>query len=143
MNRGPLPVYLEASPIFSLRVLEFYSRLRAFRHSIVVIAKREKVFTKKKIIAFIAACAVFLVLDIWMFSVLKSSYAKAILEDRKQLVLALAWLRQAKKDYPGIRLDYIEGIPGVEATSYLEVFVAALGPSVESFISTDYGEILV
>jgi iron(III) transport system permease protein len=86
------------------------------------------VFTKNRIIAFMAACAAFIVLDAWMFSAVKSSYAKSSLEDRKQLVLAIArsapsfeaaapdaagaWLKAAKRDYPGIRLHYIEGIPG-------------------------------
>jgi iron(III) transport system permease protein len=88
------------------------------------------VFTKKRILAFIAACAVFLALDIWMFSVVKSGYSKSILEDRKQLILAIArsapdgspeggdasaWLKQAKNDYSGLRLHYIEGVPGVDA----------------------------
>ena len=81
-------------------------------------------FTKRRTIAFLAACAVFAVLDLWIFSVLKSSFAKAALEDRKQLVLAIArsapaegaaaaWLTAAKKDYAGIRLHYFEGIPGI------------------------------
>ena len=85
-------------------------------------------FTKRRTIAFLAACAVFVVLDLWIFSVLKSSFAKAALEDRKQLVLAIArsapaegaaaaWLTAAKKDYAGIRLHYFEGIPGVGEVS--------------------------
>ncbi len=87
-------------------------------------------FTRKRIIAFIAACAVFVVLDIWMFSVLKSSFSKAVLQDSKQLVLAVAksapladtakkdaseeWLTTASKDNPAMRFHYIAGLPGVD-----------------------------
>ena len=89
-------------------------------------------FTKRRTIAFLAACAVFVILDLWIFSVIKSSFAKAAMEDRKQLVLAIArsapgdgspagageaaavaWLTAAKKDHAGMRLHYFEGIPGV------------------------------
>jgi len=84
------------------------------------------VFTKQKVLAFLAACAVFLVVDLWMFSVLRGSYEKAILQDKKELIVALArsapadagateaWLAEAKKAYPGLRLLHVRGIPGVE-----------------------------
>ncbi len=122
-------------------------------------------FTKKKILAFLAACAVFLVIDLWMFSVLRGSYQKTVLQDKKELIVALArsapaeaagmdpWLTEVQKAYPGLRLLHIQGIPGIaqvqaasldselkslwsarqgavsfqtgiEAASYLEVFVA-------------------
>lgn len=122
-------------------------------------------FTKKKIFAFLAACAVFLALDVWMFSALRSSHEKTVLQGKKELVTALArsapteaeavqsWLSNAQASYPGMRLLYVQGIPGVdavqmhslepafpalwsersdsaafkagvEAASYLEVFVA-------------------
>ena len=121
-------------------------------------------FTKKKILAFLAACAVFLAIDLWMFSVLRGSYEKAVLRDKKELVVALArsapaeagavqgWLAEAQRAYPGLRLLHVQGIPGadvvqassldqdltalwserkdsasfkpgIEAASYLEVFV--------------------
>ena len=130
-------------------------------------------FTKKKILAFLAACAVFLVLDLWMFSAVRGSYKTAVLRDKKELVVALArsapaeaasagaWLAEARKAYPGLRLLHVQGIPGadavqatspdqdlatlwssrrddaafkpgIEAASYLEVFVmpeaVRLGP---------------
>ena len=68
-------------------------------------------FTKQKLFAFLAACAVFLIVDLWMFSALRSSYQKAVLGDKKELVVALArsapaaaeaaetWLAEARKAY--------------------------------------------
>jgi iron(III) transport system permease protein len=86
------------------------------------------VFTKKKLFAFIAACAVFLIIDLWMFSALRTSYEKSVLGDKKELVVALArsapveagtveaWLAEAKKAHPGLRLLHVQGIPGAEET---------------------------
>ena len=85
-------------------------------------------FTKQKLFAFLAACAVFLAVDLWMFSALRASYEKAVLGDKKELVVALArsapaeaeaagtWLEEARKAYPGLRLLHVQGIPGAEET---------------------------
>ncbi len=74
------------------------------------------------------SCLVFLVIDAWMFSVLRGSHEKSVLQDKKELLLALArtapeqaggaenWLAEAKKNYPGLHLLYIRGIPGFDAT---------------------------
>jgi len=86
------------------------------------------VFTKKKIIVFLTAIAVFVALDLWMFSALKSSYSKTLLEDQRQLVTAVArsvpadpanidaWLESAAQSYPGTGILYIAGIPGIDET---------------------------
>ena len=83
-------------------------------------------FTKKKILTFAVACILFLGLDLWMFSVLKASFEKTVLADRKQIALAVArtapadtgqvgpWLRSAGADYPDLRLLYLPGTPGVD-----------------------------
>ncbi len=83
-------------------------------------------FTKNKVLVFAAACAVFLGLDLWMFSVLKGSFEKTVLADRKQIALAVArsapadpadvegWLQSAGADYPDLRLLYLPGTPGVD-----------------------------
>ena len=104
-------------------------------------------FTKQKIIAFLAACAVFLIIDLWMFSVLRGSYEKTVLQDKKELIVALArsapaeatgtepWLEESRKAYPGLRLLYVRGIPGVE-----EVQVASLDPELKGLWSTRQGE---
>jgi len=92
-------------------------------------------FTKKKIVIFISALAVFLALDYWMFSALKSSYSKTLSEDQRQLVTAVArsapadeadidaWLDSASTNYQGIGLLYLRGVPGVdeEVSSYAKV----------------------
>jgi iron(III) transport system permease protein len=100
------------------------------------------VFTKKKILAFLAVCAVFLAIDLWMFSVLRGSYEKTVLQDRKDLIVALAhstpvdagateaWLERAKKVYPGVRLLHVRGIPGVD-----EVQETSLDPDLKSLWS--------
>ena len=84
-------------------------------------------FTKQKVAAFVAACALFLALDLWMFSTLKASFEKTVLGDRKQLAVAVsrsapesaaelgAWLRASKASYPDLRLLYIPGTPGVDS----------------------------
>lgn len=99
-------------------------------------------FTKKKILAFLAVCAVFLAIDLWMFSVLRGSYEKTVLQDRKDLIVALAhstpvdagateaWLERAKKVYPGVRLLHVRGIPGVD-----EVQETSLDPDLKSLWS--------
>lgn len=97
-------------------------------------------FTKKKIIAFLAACAVFLALDLWMFSSLKSSFAKTLGEGQRQLATAVArsapadpeaveaWLETSKASYPDVGLLYVQGIPGVdESTSEFASDEALLG----------------
>ena len=92
-------------------------------------------FTKRRTIAFLAACAVFVILDLWIFSVIKSSFAKAAMEDRKQLVLAIArsapgegtsagageaaaaaWLTAAKKNPKWDKLvaPFTKPVPGSE-----------------------------
>ncbi len=83
-------------------------------------------FTKKKIIAFIAACAVFLALDVWMFGAMTTSFAKAVGEGQVQLAAAIArsapaeseavdaWLASASESYPGIGLLYSRGIPDLD-----------------------------
>ena len=69
---------------------------------------------------------VFLVIDAWIFSVLRGSYEKTILQDKKELIVALArsapgedgtvkaWLGEARKSYPALHLLYIRGIPGID-----------------------------
>ncbi|HOX49818.1 MAG TPA: ABC transporter permease subunit, partial [Spirochaetales bacterium] len=97
-------------------------------------------FTKKKIIAFLAACAVFLALDLWMFSSLKSSFAKTLGEGQRQLATAVArsapadpeaveaWLETSRASYPDVGLLYVQGIPGVdESTSEFASDEALLG----------------
>ena len=88
-------------------------------------------FTKNRILAFAVACAVFLGLDVWMFSVLKGSFEKTVLADRKQIALAVArsapadageveaWLGTAAADYPDLRLLYLPGTPGVDPVAPL------------------------
>jgi len=105
------------------------------------------VFTKKKILAFLAACAVFLAIDLWMFSVLRGSYEKTVLRDKKELIVALArsapveagtadpWLEESGKAYPGRRLLYIRGIPGVD-----EVQTASLDPELKGLWEARQGE---
>lgn len=104
-------------------------------------------FTKKKILAFLAACTVFLVIDLWIFSVLRGSYEKTVLQDKKELVVALArsapaeagavapWLEESRKAYPGLRLLHVQGIPGVE-----EVQASSLDPELKSLWSVRQGE---
>ncbi|MDP3176294.1 MAG: iron ABC transporter permease, partial [Spirochaetaceae bacterium] len=88
-------------------------------------------FTKQKVIAFLAACAVFLALDLWMFSALKSSFTKTVLEDQKQIASAVArsapsdasaipaWLDQNATAFPGVAILYLRGEPGSpEAQAY-------------------------
>ncbi|MBL8968634.1 MAG: iron ABC transporter permease [Spirochaetaceae bacterium] len=84
-------------------------------------------FTKKKIIAFLAALAVFLAADLWMFSALKGSFAKTLGESQRQLATAVAssapaeaeavpaWLQAAGTSYPGVGLLYLRGLPGIDA----------------------------
>ncbi len=83
-------------------------------------------FTKKKIITFLTALTVFLVLDLWMFSSLKGSYSKTLAEDQVLLATAVArsapaeseavepWLRSATASYGGTTFLYLKGIPGVD-----------------------------
>ena len=61
-----------------------------------------------------------------MFSVLRDSHEKTVLQDKKELLVALtrsapgenadvkAWLGEAGKAYPALHLLYIHGIPGVD-----------------------------
>ena len=74
------------------------------------------------------SCLVFLVIDAWMFSVLRGSHEKSVLQDKKELLLALArtapeqaggaenWLAEAKKNYPGLHLLYIRNKKKFDAT---------------------------
>ena len=93
-------------------------------------------FTKKKIITFIAACLVFLAVDAWMFSALKSSFVKTVREDQSQLAQAIArsvpsgvgeatpdaevvdaWLDSSRETFPGFGILYIRGVPGEDKTT--------------------------
>lgn len=61
-----------------------------------------------------------------MFSVLRASYEKTVLQDKKELLTALArtapiedgdaeaWLDDAQKGYPNLHLLYVRGIPEVD-----------------------------
>ncbi len=64
-----------------------------------------------------------------MFSVLRGSYEKTVLQDKKELLVALArsapgesgessdveaWLDEARKGYPALHLLYVRGIPGID-----------------------------
>lgn len=85
-------------------------------------------FNKKKLFVFIASLAVFAALDYWMFSSLKSSFAKSLAQDEKELGTAIAksapaddgaidaWLEAAGSTYQGVGILYIKGIPGVDET---------------------------
>ena len=106
-------------------------------------------FTKKKILAFLTACAVFLAIDLWMFSALRDSYEKTVLQDKKELIVALArsapaggdaaaadaWLAEARKAYPAVRLLHVQGIPGAD-----EVKVSSLDPELKSLWAAMQGE---
>jgi iron(III) transport system permease protein len=84
------------------------------------------VFTKKKVAAFVAACAAFLAFDLWVFSTLEGAYTKTVTENQKQLAAAVAssapldldeagvqaWLATAAKQYPDTGLLYVRGMPG-------------------------------
>ncbi len=82
------------------------------------------VFTKKKILIFIAACAVFLAADLWMFSTVKTSFEKSMTQNSKTLALAIArsaprdealatdWLDGLLQSYPGYSFYYFMGLPG-------------------------------
>ncbi len=86
-------------------------------------------FTKKKIIAFVSACLVFLCFDFWMVSTLKNGYVKAASEDQKRLATAVArsapsdpglipdWLATSAVTYPGISFHYLKGLPGEEGAA--------------------------
>lgn len=105
--------------------------------------------TKKKILAFLTACAVFLAIDLWMFSALRDSYEKTVLQDKKELIVALArsapaggdaaaadaWLAEARKAYPAVRLLHVQGIPGAD-----EVKVSSLDPELKSLWAAMQGE---
>ena len=67
-----------------------------------------------------------------MFSVLRGSYEKTVLQDKKELLVALArtapaesgeggegvdveaWFGEARKGYPALHLLYVRGIPGID-----------------------------
>lgn len=97
-------------------------------------------FTKKKIITFLTALTVFLVLDLWMFSSLKGSYSKTLAEDQVLLVKAVArsapaepeavapWLESAQASYGGTSFIYIRGLPGVDE----KIEVSALAPGLSA-----------
>ena len=69
----------------------------------------------------------FLIVDLWMFSVLRDSHEKTVLQGKKELVVALArsapgeggdvgtWLSEAKRSYPELHLLFIRGIPGLDS----------------------------
>jgi iron(III) transport system permease protein len=106
-------------------------------------------FTKQKILAFLTACAVFLAIDLWMFSALRSSYEKTILQDKKELIVALArsapaegdpavataWLEEARKAYPTLRLLHVKGLPGVD-----DVQVSSLDQDLKGLWAAKQGE---
>ena len=62
-----------------------------------------------------------------MFSVLRDSHEKTVLQNKKELLVAMArsapgenadveaWLTEAKKAYPALHLLYVRGIPGIDA----------------------------
>jgi iron(III) transport system permease protein len=61
-----------------------------------------------------------------MFSVLRDSHEKTVLQNKKELLVAMArsapvetgdveaWLAEAKKSYPALHLLYVRGIPGID-----------------------------
>ncbi len=83
-------------------------------------------FTKKKVLAFIAACCVFLAADIWMFSTIKGSFRKSTAETAKSLAQALAggapqdkalvggWVDNLAASYTGYAFLHVTGLPGEE-----------------------------
>ena len=68
----------------------------------------------------------FLIVDLWMFSVLRDSHEKTVLQGKKELVTALArsapgegsdasvWLSEAKRSYPELHLLFMRGVPGID-----------------------------
>ena len=68
----------------------------------------------------------FLIVDLWMFSVLRDSHEKTVLQGKKELVTALArsapgegsdasvWLSDAKRSYPELHLLFMRGVPGID-----------------------------
>ena len=88
--------------------------------------QEKALFTRKKIIVFLTACVLFLIVDMWMYSVLRDSHEKTVLQGKKELVVALArsapgeggdvaaWLGEAKRSYPELHLLFIRGIPGID-----------------------------
>jgi len=89
------------------------------------------VFTKKKIIVFIAACLAFLAADFWMFSTMKASFRKTMTQNSKTLAQAIAksapreeasvasWIDGLAQTYQGYSFYYFAGLPGEEG--YREV----------------------
>lgn len=81
-------------------------------------------FTKKKLIVFAVACLVFLVADFWMFSTVRASFEKAMLQNSRTLAQAIAksapsvgesvdsWLQGLSATYPADAFYYFEGLPG-------------------------------
>src|SRR5512145_1496579 len=82
-----------------------------------------------------------------MFSVLRDSHEKTILQDKKELIVALArsapaeaaatdaWLAEAQKAYPGLRLLHVRGVPDVD-----EVQTASLDPELMQLWTERQGE---
>lgn len=80
-------------------------------------------FTKRKIAIFVAACLVFLAADIWMFSTVRSSYEKSMVQNIKTLAVAIArsapegqdhvepWIEGLADTYKGYAFYYVAGLP--------------------------------
>jgi len=80
-------------------------------------------FTKKRIIVFISACLVFLAMDLWMFTTIKSSYRKQVAVNSRLLASAVArtapsaaadvpaWLEAQAGTYEGASFHYLKGLP--------------------------------
>ena len=81
-------------------------------------------FTKKKIIVFIAACLAFLAAELWMFSTMKASFGKTMTQNSKILAQAIAksapreeasvasWIDGLAQTYRGYSFYYFAGLPG-------------------------------
>ncbi len=83
-------------------------------------------FTKRKILVFVAACMAFLAVDLWMFSTVKGSFGKESSTNARTLATAIAaaaprdegavgaWLSGLASAYPDASFLYLKGLPGDE-----------------------------
>jgi iron(III) transport system permease protein len=81
------------------------------------------VFTKRKIMLFVAACLVFLAADLWMFSTVRNSFDKTMVQNIKTLAVAIAhsapenesdvdeWIAGLADTYKGYSFYYMLGLP--------------------------------
>lgn len=83
-------------------------------------------FTKRRILVFVAACMAFLAVDLWMFSTIRTSFGKETAANARTLATAIAasapreeasvetWLSGLASAYPDASFLYLRGLPGEE-----------------------------